>query len=41
MKWLYRQLEKEHEYRTADEQVDEDCRANEWHFYDDGSFARG
>lgn len=31
-KWIYRQLEKEHEYQNDDEQVDESILANEYTF---------
>ena len=32
MRWIYRQLEAEHDWLTADEQVDESIRANEYTF---------
>jgi hypothetical protein len=37
--WIYRQLESEHDYQVADEQVDESIRANEYEFDEDGSRA--
>jgi hypothetical protein len=36
MKWTYRQLEKEYEYQSSDEQVDVSIEANEYEFTDDG-----
>lgn len=36
MKWIYRQLEKEYEWRNSDEQVDETIRANGYEFTEDG-----
>jgi hypothetical protein len=36
MKWIYRQLEKEYEYRNSDECVDEEIEANEYLFTEDG-----
>lgn len=36
MRWIYRQLEKENEYLTSDEHVDENIRANEYEFTEDG-----
>ena len=36
MRWIYSQLEAEYEYRNADEQIDEDIRANEYTFTEDG-----
>lgn len=39
MRWIYRQLEAEYEYRMSDEAVDEDIRANEYEFEEDGSRA--
>lgn len=35
--WIHSQLSKEYEYRTSDEAVDEDIRANEYEFEEDGS----
>lgn len=35
---IYESLEEEYEYRTADEQLIEDCDANEWHFDLSGDF---
>lgn len=37
--WIYKQLETEHDYRMSDECVDEDIRANEYEFEEDGSRA--
>lgn len=37
--WMYRQLEKEYEYRMEDEQVDENIRANEYEFDEQGHIA--
>jgi hypothetical protein len=34
--WVYCQLEKDYEWRMADEQVDENIRANEYDFDEDG-----
>ena len=36
MRWIYRSLEAECEYRNSDETVDEDIRANEYEFTEDG-----
>lgn len=36
MGWIYVQLREEYEYQTADEQVDEAIRANEYTFTEDG-----
>ena len=36
MRWIYRQLEREHDYMNADEQVDESIRCNEYEFDADG-----
>lgn len=38
MDWLYDQLEKEHDWLQSDEAVDESIKANEYDFYQDGSF---
>ena len=35
-RWLYRQLEREHEYQTSDAVVDEAIEANGWTFTEDG-----
>lgn len=35
--WIYSQLEKEHDWLTADEQVDESISANEYTFDEDGN----
>lgn len=37
MRWIYKQLNDEHDYRMADEQVDESIRANEYEFTEDGA----
>jgi hypothetical protein len=37
MRWIYRALEKEHEYLTSDESVAESIIANEYEFEEDGS----
>ncbi len=37
MCWLYRQLEKEWEYLTSEEQFEESCEANEYLFDEDGN----
>lgn len=39
MRWIYRQLEKEWEWLNADEQVDDNIRANEYEFKEDGARA--
>ena len=36
MRWIYRALEREYEYQNADEQVDDNIRANEYTFTADG-----
>lgn len=36
MRWIYQQLEKEWDWQNADEQVDENIRANEYEFTEDG-----
>jgi hypothetical protein len=36
MEWIYRQLQSEYEYRTGDEAVIEDIRANEMEFTEEG-----
>lgn len=36
MRWLYRQLEKEYEYRTSEDTFLETAGVNEWHFTEDG-----
>jgi len=35
-RWLYRQLEREYEYLTSDEAVDESLRANDYTFTEAG-----
>ena len=35
-RWLYRQLEREYEYRTSDDAVDETIAANEYSFTESG-----
>lgn len=37
--WVYRALEREHEYQTDNEQVDENIRANGYEFNEDGDIA--
>lgn len=37
--WIYKQLETENDWRLADEQVDENIRANEYEFEEDGTRA--
>lgn len=37
MKWIYKQLEQEHEYQTSEEAVAEAMEANEWEFDEDGN----
>ena len=37
--WIYRSLEREYDYRMSDECVDEDIRANEYEFGEDGGRA--
>ena len=39
MDWIYSQLEKEYEWQNADEQVDENIRANEYEFDEEGGRA--
>jgi hypothetical protein len=39
MRWVYRQLEEEYEYQTANEQVDDAIRANEYEFTEAGRIA--
>jgi hypothetical protein len=34
--WIYKQLEREYEYQTSDEQIEEAIRANEYEFHEDG-----
>lgn len=36
MRWIYRQLEKEYEYMTGREAIEETIRANEYRFTEDG-----
>lgn len=36
MRWIYKALQQEYEYRLADAQIDEDIRANEYAFTADG-----
>lgn len=36
-RWIYKQLEQEYEYQTADEQVDENIIANEYEFDEEGN----
>lgn len=37
MHWIYRQLEKEYEYRMSDESIDDFIKANEYTFEEDGT----
>lgn len=37
--WIYRQLEKEHDWLMSDECVDDSIRANEYEFYGNGAIA--
>lgn len=37
--WIYAQLEKEYEYQNSDDTVDENIRANEYEFYENGERA--
>lgn len=39
MRWVYRGLEKEYEYQNSDETVDENIRANEYEFDEEGNRA--
>ena len=39
MDWIYKQLEKEHEYLNSDEQVAETICSNEYEFHEDGSIS--
>jgi hypothetical protein len=39
MDWIYRSLESEYEYQNADAQVDDNIRANEYEFTEDGVLA--
>lgn len=39
MRWIYRQLEKEYEYRTSEAALLEDAEANGWEFTEDGQLA--
>lgn len=39
MRWMYRQLDKENDYRLSDEQVAENIEANEYEFTEDGRLA--
>lgn len=39
MRWIYRSLEAEYEYRQSDAVVDEDIRANEYEFTEGGERA--
>lgn len=39
MQWIYKQLEKEYEYRLSDEVIDDTIRANEYEFDSDGRLA--
>lgn len=37
--WMYKRIEAEYEYQTSEERVRLMAEANEWEFYEDGSFA--
>lgn len=37
--WMYKRIEEEYEYQTSEEAVRETAHANDWEFYEDGSFA--
>lgn len=37
MRWIHRQLEKEYEYQNSDERVDENIRANDYLFSEEGN----
>jgi hypothetical protein len=39
MRWIYRQLNAEYDYRMSDEAIDEDIEANETEFTEDGRIA--
>lgn len=39
MRWIYRTLEAEYDYRTSEEVLLEDAEANEWEFTEDGRLA--
>lgn len=39
MRWIYKQLEKEHEYQNSNEVVDETITINEYEFDEDGNRA--
>ncbi len=39
MRWIYRQLEQEYEWRTSDDAVIDSIRTNEYEFTEDGSIA--
>jgi hypothetical protein len=39
MDWIYRQLEKEYDYRLSDEAIDETVTANEYEFTEEGKLA--
>ena len=38
MRWIYKQLESEYWYLMSDEAITEDAIANEWEFYENGSW---
>jgi hypothetical protein len=40
MRWIYKQLNDEWDYQNADEQVDDNIRANEYEFDEDGNRSR-
>jgi hypothetical protein len=39
MRWIYRQLEADYDYRMSDENVDDSIQANRYEFTEDGAFA--
>lgn len=39
MRWIYRQLEAEYDWRNSDEQIDESIRCNEYEFEESGKRA--
>ena len=38
MRWIYKQLDSEYWYLMSDEAITEDVMANEWEFYENGSW---
>jgi len=39
MRWIYRQLNNEYDYRMSDEAIEESIEANEWEFFENGQIA--